>query len=121
MWTSFFNGLFGRATGYVLVRLGLFIAFCSSRIFKVSVRRPSSYFPPPHFAFIETLFDTSLSLRGGPYLEMILFFAFGAILFDFSLENKTRIFLSYVFVFSYASSSVISSPGVSSFAPSSMP
>lgn len=103
LWTAYFNDLLGSSyLTFVLVELGVFIAFLFAfqEFFKGSLgRKVLIFFPLLHFAFIETFFDTSLSLRGGPYLEMVLFFVFGAILFDFDFENKTRTFLSYTFVF----------------------
>jgi len=102
-WVAFLNDILGTSyLNYVLVQLGVFIAFLFA-VFEFlkpcAGRTVLLFFLILNFAFIETLFDTSLSLRGGPYLEMVLFFVFGAILFDFTFENKTRIFLSYAFVF----------------------
>ncbi len=51
-----------------------------------------------HFIFIEIVFNYSLFVRAGPYLEMLIFILLGVYLFDFTLKNKTEIFLSYYFL-----------------------
>ncbi|MDD8025184.1 MAG: hypothetical protein PHI34_01630 [Acidobacteriota bacterium] len=51
-----------------------------------------------HFAFLEVLFDFSLLLRGGTYLEMLVFALLGMALFDFDLRDRGRIFLSAYFL-----------------------
>jgi hypothetical protein len=51
-----------------------------------------------NFAFIEVIFDYSLSLRAGPYLEMLFFVFLGISLFDFSFKNKESIFFSGYFL-----------------------
>jgi len=100
---AFFNDLFGASyLNYVLLQLAVFVAFLFvlQEFFKPAIGRTVLLlFLITQFAFIETFFDYSLSLRGGPYLEMILFFALGAILFDFSFEDKTRNFLAFAFMF----------------------
>ena len=50
-----------------------------------------------HFSFIEVLFDYSLFLRGGPYLEMLFFFVLGIRLFDFTFRDPRRLFLAAYF------------------------
>ena len=50
-----------------------------------------------HFAFVEVLFDYSLFLRGGPYLEMLFFFILGVRLFDFTFRDLGRLFLAVYF------------------------
>jgi hypothetical protein len=50
-----------------------------------------------HFAFVEVLFDYSLFLRGGPYLEMLFFFILGIWLFDFTFRDLRRLFLATYF------------------------
>jgi len=52
-----------------------------------------------NFVFVELLFDYSLSIRGAPYLEMLLLLVLGFYLFDFEFVDKVKIFLSYYFVF----------------------
>ncbi|MGQ9472413.1 MAG: hypothetical protein ACUVR0_12110 [Candidatus Aminicenantales bacterium] len=51
-----------------------------------------------HFAFIEVIFDYSLFLRAAPYLEMLTVFLLGIYLFDFSFEDKRKLFLSFYFL-----------------------
>jgi hypothetical protein len=51
------------------------------------------------FAFIETMFDSSLLIRGGIYLDALLLALLGMALFDFEYSHKTSIFLSYYFLF----------------------
>lgn len=51
------------------------------------------------FAFIETLFDYSLFIRGGPYLQMVVLFLLGVRLFDFEFAKRGRLVLAYFFVF----------------------
>jgi len=55
------------------------------------------------FAFIEVLFDSSLFLRAGTYLEMLVVFLLGVALFDFHFRDRKRLFLSVYFLcFAYA-------------------
>jgi hypothetical protein len=51
------------------------------------------------FAFIETMFDSSLLIRGGIYLDALLLALLGLTLFDFEFARKTPVFLSYYFLF----------------------
>ncbi len=51
-----------------------------------------------HFAFIEVIFDYSLFLRGGPYLEMLFFFVLGVRLFDFTFSDWRRVFPAVYFL-----------------------
>ena len=51
------------------------------------------------FAFIETMFDSSLLIRGGIYLDALVLALLGMTLFDFEFTRKTPIFLSYYFLF----------------------
>lgn len=53
----------------------------------------------PGFAFIETVFDNSLSLRAGSEFEMVFFFLLGAAIFDPAFTSRWRIFLSFYFIF----------------------
>jgi hypothetical protein len=52
-----------------------------------------------HFAFIETFFDNSLSIRAGSEFEMFFFFLLGLFLFDFRYESRLFLFLAYDFMF----------------------
>ena len=103
LWGAFLNDFFGASyLPYVLLQLGLFMAFLFVvyEIFSSSIEKTVLFlFILGNFAFIETCFDYSLSIRGAPYLEMIFFFVLGAALFDFSFESKSRLFLSYYLVF----------------------
>ncbi len=103
LWGAFLNDFFGAGyLPYVLLQLVLFVAFLLvvNEIFGSSIEKTVLFlFILGNFAFIETCFDYSLSIRGAPYLEMIFFFALGAALFDFSFESKSRLFLSYYLVF----------------------
>jgi hypothetical protein len=51
------------------------------------------------FAFIETMFDFSLLLRGGIYLDALLLPLLGMSLFDLEFKRKLPIFLAYYFMF----------------------
>ncbi len=50
------------------------------------------------FAFVEVLFDYSLAIRGGPYLEMVVLFLLGVRLFDFDFRKRGRMSLAYFFM-----------------------
>ncbi len=50
------------------------------------------------FAFVETLFDYSLFIRGGPYLQMVVLFLLGVRLFDFEFLKRGRMVLAYFFM-----------------------
>jgi hypothetical protein len=51
------------------------------------------------FAFIETMFDFSLLIRGGIYLDALLLFLLGVRLFDFEFKRRTPILAAYFFMF----------------------
>ena len=51
------------------------------------------------FAFIETMFDFSLLIRGGIYLDALLLPLLGMALFDFEYGRKLQIVLAYYFMF----------------------
>ena len=51
------------------------------------------------FAFLETMFDFSLLLRGGIYLDALLLPLLGMSLFDLEFKRKLPIFLAYYFMF----------------------
>ena len=87
----------------VLVQLMIFIAllYLVYEIFKPSID-PMTLFLFiffTNFAFMEVMFNYSLSIRGGSYLEMLLLFCLGVYLFDFEFLHKTRILLAYYFIF----------------------
>lgn len=50
------------------------------------------------FAFIETLFDFSLLIRGGIYLDALLLVLLGISLFDFEFQRKAPTFLAFFFM-----------------------
>ncbi|MDH4197537.1 MAG: hypothetical protein OEW05_09040, partial [Candidatus Aminicenantes bacterium] len=52
-----------------------------------------------NFAFVETVFDYSLSIRAGAQMEMLFYFALGAALFDFEFRDKERLWLALYFLF----------------------
>ena len=52
-----------------------------------------------NFAFVETAFDYSLSIRAGSQMEMLFYFALGAALFDFEFRDKGRLWLALYFLF----------------------
>jgi hypothetical protein len=89
---------------FVLFQLAIFLGFLFLiyEIFQSFIdRNLLTVFILANFAFIEVIFDYSLFLRGGPYMEMLFFVFLGIYLFDFSLRDKTSIFLSsYFFLFS---------------------
>lgn len=87
----------------VLVQLMIFIAFLYLvyEIFKPSID-PKTLFLFiffMNFAFMEVMFNYSLSIRGGAYLEMLVLFLLGVYLFDFEFIHNTRILLAYYFIF----------------------
>ncbi|MCP2618767.1 hypothetical protein NLC82_05025, partial [Candidatus Aminicenantes bacterium AC-335-A11] len=85
---------------FLLVQLLLFILFTCLlyRILKPIIdEKILTIFIFSHFMFIEIVFNYSLFIRAGPYLEMLVFFLIGVFLFDFTFENKIKIFLSYYF------------------------
>ncbi len=49
-------------------------------------------------AFVETLFDYSLSLRAGTYLEMLAFIVLGIAVFDWEMTSPLRMFAAYFFL-----------------------
>lgn len=86
---------------FVLFQLLIYIALLILiyEIFKPSIHRTTlSLFVFTGFAFMEIVFNYSLSIRGGTYLEMFLLFFLGVYLFDFKYNNKVNMFLSYYFI-----------------------
>jgi len=103
LFVAYFWDFFGKDYLYlVLFQLLMFLAllFILYEIFKPIVdEKILLLFFISSYAFIEVVFDYSLFLRGGRYLEMFLFFLLGVYLFDFTFKNKTRVFLSFYFLF----------------------
>lgn len=86
---------------FVLFQLMIYIAFLVLiyEIFKPSIDRITLFLLVfTGFAFMEIVFNYSLSIRGGTYLEMFLLFFLGVYLFDFKYNNKINMFLSYYFI-----------------------
>jgi hypothetical protein len=91
MGTSFLWDVFGDSyTLYLLVQLAYYLAFLY-----LFLRLLQPYAAPTvlvflavlHFAWIELVFDYSLSIRGGNYLEMMVFILFGAVLVDYEFKR----------------------------------
>lgn len=102
---AFIWDFFGtRYLYFVLFQLVIFLGFLFLfyKIFEpMADRRILALFMLANFAFIEVIFDYSLFLRAGPYMEMLFFIFLGIYLFDFSFKDKTSIFFSiYFLVFS---------------------
>lgn len=68
----------------------IFRRFVSERIIQILLLA--------HFAFIEVIFDYSLFLRAAPYLEMLTLFLLGVYLFDFSFQDRKKLFLAFYFL-----------------------
>lgn len=86
---------------FILFQLVIFLGFLFLfyKLFQSIVdRNLLLVFLLANFAFIEVIFDYSLSLRAGPYLEMLFFVFLGISLFDFSFKNKANIFFSGYFL-----------------------
>jgi len=86
---------------FVLVQMLLYLAFLAllyvigGRFFG---RKTLAVLLTAHFAFIEVLFDFSLFLRGGTYLEVLVFALLGMALFDFDLRDRGRTLLAAFFL-----------------------
>lgn len=102
LFVAFIWDLLGKSyTTFVLFQLLIFLVFIYlfTKIFERYVdERIVHVFLLAHFAFIEVIFDYSLFLRAAPYLEMLTVFLLGIYLFDFSFQNKTRLFLAFYFL-----------------------
>ncbi len=92
---SFLWDVFGDSYAlYLLVQLVFYIAFLF-----LFLRLLEPYVTPAvlavlafaHFAFIELVFDYSLSVRGGNYLEMMVFILLGAVLVDYEFKRSWRL------------------------------
>lgn len=86
---------------FVLFQLLIFLGFLFLlyRIFQPFIERNLlMLFILTNFAFIEVIFDYSLFLRAGPYMEMLFFVFLGISLFDFSFQDKASIFFSCYFL-----------------------
>ncbi len=92
-----------RYLAYLLVQALLFVCvlFALYDLLKDSVHPPALFglLFLTQFAFFETVFDYSLSLRGAPYLEMLFFAVLGAGLVDRQFRSAGRTFLGYYFLF----------------------
>ncbi len=102
---AFLWDFFGsRYLYFVLFQLVIFLGFLFLlyKIFQSFVERNLLLvFILTNFAFIEVIFDYSLFLRAGPYLEMLFFVFLGIYLFDLSFKDKTSLFFScYFLIFS---------------------
>ena len=99
---AFLWDFFGsRYLYFVLFQLVIFLGFLFLiyKIFQSIIdRNLLLVFILANFAFIEVIFDYSLFLRAGPYLEMLFFVFLGVYLFDFSYKDKASIFFSCYFL-----------------------
>lgn len=99
---AFIYDFFGNHYLYFLLfQLVIFLGFLFLlyKIFEpITDRNLLAVFILANCAFIEVIFDYSLFLRAGPYLEMLLFVFLGVYLFDFSFKDKTDIFFSIYFL-----------------------
>jgi hypothetical protein len=88
---------------YLLIQTLLFVVvlFTLYDLLKDSLHPPTLFVLlfVTQFAFMETIFDFSLSLRGAPYLEMLFFVLLGAGLIDREFKAKARTLLGYYFLF----------------------
>jgi hypothetical protein len=88
---------------YLLIQALLFVVvlFTLYDLLKDSLHPPALFFFIflTQFAFIETVFDFSLSLRGSPYLEMLFFVLLGAGLVDREFRSPWRTVVGYYFLF----------------------
>ena len=90
-----------RYLAFLLIQILLFIVL----LFVLEDLLRESLHPPvlfiflflTQFAFIETVFDFSLSLRGAPYLEMLFYVILGAGLIDRSFKARGRDFPGLLF------------------------
>ena len=102
LFVSYFWDFFGENyLNLVLFQLLMFIVllFILYEIFRPIVdEKILLLFFAINFVFIEVIFDYSLFLRGGRYLEMFLFFLLGVYLFDFTFKSKMRLFFSFYFL-----------------------
>jgi hypothetical protein len=104
LWVAFLWDLTGNVyLIYLLVQAAVFMALLTALTALLGPTGPPGFLRVflllLQFAFIEVVFDYSLSLRGAPYLEMLLFFVIGAALFDFTFEQRWRLLVGSYFVF----------------------
>ncbi len=104
MWVAFLWDLTGNIyLIYLLVQAAVFMTLLAALTALLGPPGPPGFLRVflllIQFAFVEVVFDYSLSLRGAPYLEMLLFFVIGAALFDFTFERRWRLFIGSYFVF----------------------
>ena len=92
-----------RYLAFLLVQILLFIVllFVLEDLLRKSMHPPALFFFLflTQFAFIETVFDFSLSLRGAPYLEMLFFVLLGAGLIEQGSRSFGRTVAGYYFLF----------------------
>jgi hypothetical protein len=102
LFVAFLWDFFGSEYLYfVLFQLLIYTAFLILiyEIFKPLANRTSlALLVFTGFAFMEIVFNYSLSLRGGTYLEMFLLLFLGVYLFDFKYSNTRNMLLSYYFI-----------------------
>ncbi len=101
---AFLMDLIGnRYLAFLLIQILLFIAllFALEDLLRKSLHPPALFvfLFLTQFAFIETVFDFSLSLRGAPYLDMLFFVVLGAGLIDREFKARGRTVLGYYFLF----------------------
>jgi len=103
LFVSFLWDVFGvHYLLFVLLQLAMFSAilfFIYKSLQPAVNRNVLLIFVFLNFAFVETLFDNSMSIRAGSYIEMLFFFFFGVFLFDWEFRRPSRMFLSYAFIF----------------------
>jgi hypothetical protein len=104
MTIAFLMDLIGnRYLAFLLIQILLFIVllFALEDLLRKSLHPPALFvfLFLTQFAFIETVFDFSLSLRGAPYLEMLFYVILGAGLIDRDFKAWGRTILGYYFLF----------------------
>jgi len=92
-----------RYLAFLLIQILLFIVllFALEDLLRKSLHPPALFvfLFLTQFAFIETVFDFSLSLRGAPYLDMLFYVILGAGLIDRDFKAWGRTILGYYFLF----------------------
>jgi hypothetical protein len=104
MTVAFLMDLIGnRYLAFLLIQILLFIVllFALEELLRESLHPPALFvfLFLTQFAFIETVFDFSLSLRGAPYLDMLFYAVLGAGLIDRNFKARGRTILGYYFLF----------------------
>lgn len=99
---AFFWDIFGH--NYLLYTLTQTLMYSGMLIFLYLIFKSQSaqifrlLLVVPGFAFIETAFDNSLSLRAGSEFEMAFYFLLGAAIFDPHFGSRRRLFLAFYFI-----------------------